>query len=352
MRAIKIVLVPTLFLWAGSLAAAQPFTALCIFGDSTVDTGWYRTNPSGEGNYDHYMQQSSFGVGKPTSSRGKMSVEVLATGLGLTAIPANQTNGTNYATGGAKNFRHNLSTGDGFPNAVPTVTQIKTYLASQPASSTAFYVISSGDNDVAFALKHPGNKNYLTRAANALAIEINALRQNGNHAKYILVIGLPQSFGSTAEKKQFRKLYNQKLRSKLASLHVPYLWGNTNAVRKLMESYKTNPPSPFGITNYTLGSATCTGTCSACPVPTPDPNVHPAITTDWAYVCSTSAGAPSVPTNAAASEWADDNHYATGGQSVFGTYFYCAADKKWSTLAWSSNPNLPFNCKDFSSVIH
>jgi outer membrane lipase/esterase len=351
MRVIKILFIPIAVLFAACPAAAQPFTALWIFGDSTVDTGWYRTASSGEANYNYYMHNPALGVGKPTSGPGQVSVEVLATALGLTALPANQTNGTNYATGGARNVRQNTMPGDGFPGAVPTVKQIKNYLAANQshASSTAFYVISSGDNDVAFALKHPGNKLYLQKAAYSLANEINALRQDG--AKYILVVGLPQSFGSTSQKKTFRRIYNLKLRQKLNALGVPYLWGSMNRARKLMENYKSNPPGPFGITNYNLGSAAC-GTCSACPPPpNPDPNGQTAITTDWAYVCSTSVGAPSIPVNAATSEWADDNHYATGGQNVFGTYFYCAAQHKWPTLAWSSTPTLPFQCKRFSSII-
>ena len=340
-RVIKLVLVPVLLLCAGGMATAQPFSALWIFGDSTVDTGWYITASSGEDNYDYYLHhQPPLGVGKPTTSPDPMSVEVLATAIGLSAIPANQTNGTNYATGGAKDFRKNLATGDGFPGAVPTVTQIKTYLTAKQsqASSTALYVISSGDNDVTFALKHPGNKDYLAKAANSLANEINTLQQDG--AKFILVAGLTQSFGSTAQKRKFRLIYNTKLRQKLKSLGVNYLWGNRNQVRKLIESVA----NPFGITNFTIGSTMCSGTCSACPVPMPDAHVQPAITTDWAYVCSTTTDAPSMPTNAAASEWADDNHYAAGGQKVLGTYFYCAAKNKWPTLSWNNNPTLPFDC--------
>ncbi len=353
-RLLRSVLVLILFLSAGSPATAQPFTALLVFGDSTVDTGWYRTASSGEDNYDYYMHQSALGVGKPTSSPGQVSVEVLATALGLTALPANQANGTNYATGGARNVEQNTMPGDGFPGAVPTVKQIKNYLAANQnhASSTALYVISSGDNDVAYALKHPGNKHYLQKAAYSLANEINTLRQDG--AKYILVVGLPQSFGSTSQKKAFRRIYNQKLRQKLGALGVPYLWGSTNRARRLMEKYKGNPPSnpsPFGITNYTLGSTTCSVTCSACPVPTPDPNVLPPIKTDWAYVCSTSAGAPSVPVNAATSEWADDNHYATGGQNVLGTYFYCATNTNGRRSPGAAIRLLPFDCKEFSSVL-
>ena len=227
MRIIKTVLVPVLLLRAGDLAGAQPFTALFIFGDSTVDTGWYINNKSGETNYDNYMYMTTLGVGKPTSSPGPMSVEVLAAAVSLTANPANQTNGTNYATGGAKNFRHNLSTGDGFPNAVPTIVQIKHYLAHNTVSSTALYVISSGDNDVTFVLKHPGHKNYLTKAANLLATRIHVLQQGG--AQYIIVVGLPQSYGSTTKKKQLRGFY---IRSSPANLRrsACYIFGPTQTM--------------------------------------------------------------------------------------------------------------------------
>ncbi len=229
MRIIKIVLVPVLLLCAGGLAAAQPFTALWIFGDSTVDTGWYINRKSDEPNYDHYMYKTTLGVGRPTTSPGLVSVEVLAAALGVMATPADQTKGTNYATGGARNVGKNTMPGDGFPGAVPTVTQMKRYLAHHTANSTALYVISSGDNDVAFALKHPGNKRYLQKVAYALAIEIYALTQNGNHAKYIIVVGLPQSYGSTQQKKTFRATYNTKLQNKLKALHVSYLWGMLTA---------------------------------------------------------------------------------------------------------------------------
>ena len=361
MRMNKFILTSILFLWFANAATAQAISALWVFGDSTVDTGWYINNKSGKTNYDYYMymKQTAYGVGKPTSSPGKVSVEVLADALGVTAIPQNQTNGTNYATGGAKNVRHNAATADGFTNAVPTVTQLENYLANgNTASDTALYLISSGDNDVAFVLKHPGTdaKIYLTNAANSLANEIHALTQGNSHAKYILVVGLPESFGKTTAQKSFRAFYNQELYSKLTSFPAPFsfLWVDANGVRALMESYKSQPPSPFGITNYKIGDpTTCTAntTCSACPLPTPDPMVQPPINEDWAYVCSTMTSAPSIPSNGKGSEWADDNHYATGGQSVLGTYFYCAANKYWSGPLWPTNPNLPFPCKNFSNLL-
>jgi len=54
---------------------------------STVDSGWYRQAPySGESNYDFYIKQVAAGVGRPTSSPGPMSVEVLAHAIGTTPM--------------------------------------------------------------------------------------------------------------------------------------------------------------------------------------------------------------------------------------------------------------------------
>jgi hypothetical protein len=85
-------------------ATAKPFTFLWVFGDSTVDTGWYKvpkfgSNPpsfSGDAPFDAYLAPTSphgrtgaqkWGIGKPTSSPGLISVEVLASSLGVTAFP-------------------------------------------------------------------------------------------------------------------------------------------------------------------------------------------------------------------------------------------------------------------------
>jgi phospholipase/lecithinase/hemolysin len=278
-----------------------------------------------------------------------MSVEVLADVLGLAAVPQNQ-GGTNYGTGGARNYYYNTTASGGFPKAVPTEMQITNYLASHTPRPTALYLISPGDNDVAYALTHTGGyvppEVYITRQAGSLANKIKALTgSGGTGAKYIIVAGLPESFGTPAAKQQYRHLYNQTLKQKLNALGVPYLWGDVDALRNLIESFQSQSQSPFGITHYTTTSPACTK---------PPPNqMNPQLTikTDWAYVCSPSMHVPSNPTDAAASEFADDNHWATGGQSVLGIYYYCLAQKSWTSLSWPSNPNLPFDCKEFSSIL-
>src|SRR5262249_27583417 len=111
-------------------AAAQHLQQVFGFGDSTIDSGWYR-NPATPPNSTHPTLNSDFaiaetqGAGKPPASPGPMSIEVWANQFALTATPANQPGGTNYATGDAMN---SAATTTGNQNAVPTTTQIANYL--------------------------------------------------------------------------------------------------------------------------------------------------------------------------------------------------------------------------------
>ena len=330
-------------------AMARPFNQLWVFGDSTVDSGWYRKTPySGEPNYDFYIKQSAAAVGRPTSSPGPMSVEVLATAIGVAARPENQ-GGTDYATGGARDLQTNTATSGGFLNAVPTRTQLIDYMREHERftgqrilANRNLYVISSGGNDVAFAIKTftstSDATNYITHAADTLAATIKQLSGNpfGIRPVHIIVVGLPQSFG-TAEQQQYRQLHDATLQQRLHALHVPYAWADLDGVRKLIESFE-NGQSPFNISHYTTADPAC---------PTPVPNSNPTVTTDWAYVCSPSNLAATQPANAAASEFADDAHWATGAQAVLGSYLYCLARKTWPGQNWPSNANLPFACSNF-----
>jgi outer membrane lipase/esterase len=340
-----------LFAITGS-AMARPFNILWVFGDSTVDTGFYRKAPySGEPNYDFYIKQSAAAVGRPTSSPGLMSVEVLATALGVGAKPANQP-GTDYATGCARDVQANTATSGGFLNAVPTRTQLIEYMRLHRisiGSNRDLYVISSGGNDVAFAIKNftsaTDATKYINNAADTLAATIKQLTGIpfgfGARRAHIIVVGLPESFG-TAEQQQYRHLHDTTLRARLNALHVPYAWADLDGVRKLIESFQ-NSTSPFDIDHYTTANPAC---------PKPVPNSNPTVTTDWAYVCSPSSLAATQPANAEASEFADDAHWATGAQAVLGSYLYCLAQTKWPGLSWpATNPNLPFACSNFATLL-
>jgi outer membrane lipase/esterase len=338
----------TLVLALTGPVAARPFRYLWVFGDSTVDTGWYRKSPySGDASYDFYIKQPVAAVGRPTSSPGLMSVEVLAEVLELGARPANG-GGTDYATGGARDHDPNTATSGGFPNAVPTETQITLYILQHGRgllpifSPPNLYVISSGGNDVASAIKNAGSTNpdtAVTSAANALAAKIRQLTIRDRNGA-IIVVGLPESFG-TAEQQQYRQLHDVTLRAALDAAHVSYAWADLNGVRKLIESFEGQATSPFNISHYTTANPAC---------PKPSTSLNPTVTTDWAYVCSPSNLAATQPANAAASEFADDAHWATGAQAVLGSYLYCLARAKWPGRPWFVTKRLPFACSNFSTL--
>ena len=103
-------------------------------------------------------------------------------------------------------------------------------------------MISSGDNDVNFALDNPNNqfgdpavigvaaveanqKAYVIDAANTLASKIASVQAN-NNVKYIIVTELAGSFGAPALKMQLRADYNAALKGQLDSLNVQYAWAD------------------------------------------------------------------------------------------------------------------------------
>ena len=95
---------------ASGPAASQTFNQFIGFGDSTIDSGSYRSlsSPGAAAQCSSGCGPAPLpmGGGKPTSSPGLVSSEALAAAFGLSAIPSDQ-GGTNYATSGAKNVTIN-----------------------------------------------------------------------------------------------------------------------------------------------------------------------------------------------------------------------------------------------------
>src|SRR5262249_12623174 len=149
---------------ASGPAASQNFNQFVGFGDSTIDSGYYRALPSpgGGATFNGYWAAAvAAGAGAPTSRPGLMNSEALPGAFGLSGAPSNQ-GGSNYATSGAKNVTVNNAVTGGFGAAVPTVTQISNYLSGNGgrANPNALYLISSGANDVAFAIGNSGTGPY------------------------------------------------------------------------------------------------------------------------------------------------------------------------------------------------
>jgi len=153
------------------------------FGDSNLDNGWYTVAPySGNSSFDIYlMQASTYGIGKMTNNPGPMSIETLASLIGVSAGPGNKPNGTNFATSGAKNAIANTPTKGGFPNAVPTTTQMKNFAGTHKIGVNDVFLIDSGGNDVTHSLTlNPTDRlTYLNAQAGALAKMIKALQTAG-----------------------------------------------------------------------------------------------------------------------------------------------------------------------------
>jgi outer membrane lipase/esterase len=134
------------------------------------------------------------------------NVQDLAAKFGLTANPANQPGGTDYAISGALSApAPNLPPNPPSPplgnlnpntNLPSTMTQIANYLLAHSgvADGSALYVISSGGNDVTYATDNiaAGSREaFLRTQASALAGEIATLQTDG--AKSIVVYGLQGS---------------------------------------------------------------------------------------------------------------------------------------------------------------
>jgi outer membrane lipase/esterase len=303
--------------FASGPAFSQSFNQFVGFGDSTIDSGAYRTltSPGGGAAFDAlWLPAVAAGAGKPTTSPGLVSSEALSVAFGLSAIPSDQ-GGTNFATSGAKNVTINDATTGGFTAAVPTVTQIGNYLAATGghANPNALYLISSGGNDVAFATSNnapPNPQAYIVSAANSLASAVATLQASG--ARYIVVPDLPSSFplgggAGNAETRQDRLLYNQTLWSSLAASGVNFIPADYNAMRLAIASN----PGLFGFQFIDTNNVACTQ-------PT---NVN----NSWALLCSSNPLAPStfVTPNADQTRlFADDEHLTTAGQKILADYEY------------------------------
>ena len=294
-------------------AHAQNFAQFFGFGDSTIDSGWYRNAAPLSNNATYnadFPAGLAAGGGKATTNPGQVSSEMLAGKFGLTANPANTPNGTNYATGDARNNQINTPATSGLQGAVPTVTQIDNYLLSTNgiANSNALYLISTGGNDISFAegnLAAPARAAYVSTAGDDLVAAIARLQSAG--ARYIIIPDQPESFGA-GDLKSLRTLYDNTVWFGLAARGVNFIPADTNAV---FTAVFANPGS-FGFLFVSN-----TGAGPACTQPV-------GIPSGWATFCSpTSPISTLVSPDAARTHFfADDVHLTTAGQQIIADYEY------------------------------
>jgi outer membrane lipase/esterase len=331
---------------SASQAAADTFNQFISFGDSTLDSGWWSgaLNGSCDGAASPCTTGSTFkntvignaislgGTGAPVGV-GQMNTQILAADFGLTALPANQLGGTNYAISGAVNaaVAANGNIGNLNPNGTlpSTVQQMTNYLSSPQqggnANPQALYVISSGGNDVTYAKDHISGSTpqqtlalqqaYLSSQASALAAAVANLQAHG--AQHFIVNGLPGSGGLAT-------YYTSSLFAALTAAGVNFIGADIQALVQAVE----NDPTHYGFTQATvLPGVLGTGTGSACVWTPPSGST---LVSGWGQWCAdtTTPPNPSGPFYAylrsndaeTTSFWSDDQHFSAAGQMLEAEY--------------------------------
>jgi outer membrane lipase/esterase len=307
---------------------ADAYTQLDVFGDSTVDSGWWAGAlnghcgavaapcTSGDPPFDAKVQAAiaAGGTGAPVGV-GLMNTQILATDLGLTAKPANQPGGTNYAISGAKDaVSGGLGNLHSNPNLPSTVQQISNYLAQNggAASSTALYLVSSGGNDITYANNNfnnlAGKEAYLTSQISSLVAGLQSLKTAG--ALNFLVYN---EYGNGT----LANFYNSTLVSDLATAGIKFTLAD---IQSLVNTVEANPTAYGftaatvmpGVPGSTTGSACVAGLGASgwgqfCGnTTTPNPNFAHLRTSDSEQT----------------SFFSDDQHFSAAGQQIEANYVF------------------------------
>jgi outer membrane lipase/esterase len=185
--ALTAALVALIALSVSGQAGAAGFDQFIAFGDSTLDTGYFRYHSAGnlpsDKQFDANMVNAVYlGATGGWAGNGVMNTTILAEKFGLTDAPSDH-GGGNYANGGATTMNNN---GAMVSNNVYTIQQIENYLQSVHgvANPNALYLIKTGDNDVTYFNQQTpawraANPNYLNEVADALSVEVARLQAAG-----------------------------------------------------------------------------------------------------------------------------------------------------------------------------
>ena len=313
-----------------SAASAITFNEFDSFGDSTIDDGWWLG--AQQGSCDGAPSPCTTGsplkdtlisnaialgaTGAPVGAGFSSSAQLLANLYGLTALPTNQPNGTNYAISGALSAATaaNGNSGNLNPNKTlpSTAQQIMNYLASHAGNPQALYLVSSGGNDVTYANNNfttlADKENYLAGQASALAQAIQQIQITGG--QHILVHGL-------AGTGTLGVFWTSTLFSDLTNLGVHFV---ASDIKSLVQTIQANPTA-YGFTSATVQEGVPgTGTGSAC-VWTGNSTL-----TGWGQWCantitpSTSYAYLRSANAEQTSLYSDDQHFSAAGNALVANY--------------------------------
>ena len=314
-----------------SLPAHAQFDGFIGFGDSTLDSGWFKGALTGQcgsvsapcttgnaGRDERIGNAVERGGTSAPVGVGLMHSEVLANSFGLSATPANQ-GGSNYAISGSLS---NVVPGTGGnlqpnPNLPSTAQQINGYLATHPTiSNQALIMIGSGGNDVSYARDTfgadvAGGRAFLDGQISQLVLAISQLQGAGG--KTILIDSLQGNTGYAA-------YFNQNFKASLDAAGITYVYAD---VYNLIADIKANPLvygfDPLRIEPGVAGAGAAT--TSAC--------VAGDGAVGWGVFCANTT-TPSPPGEPYArlfsddaqetSLYSDDQHLSARGQRLLAEY--------------------------------
>lgn len=305
---------------AGS-ASAQTFNQLVGFGDSSLDSGYFRYTSTGWSNEARFVTARANGA-SITPSAGLMNTDFLAASFGLTLAPSNAPGGgTNFAVSGAENNSPNIGGG----TSPSTVQQIGNYLASTggQANPDALYIIRSGGNDRtafvnAYKATHGGASppaglfNVAVQPSLA-ALEASIRQLSAAGARYII---LPTYFTTNSD----LVAYHQQLWGDLSAAGVKFIPADSGALRRFVVAN----PAAFGLTSVL---PTASGGVSACNTPIGAPGAQ-----GYGLICVPSTTPAGAGINGTAylnsqnslltSLFSDDQHLSPTGYKIEADYFY------------------------------
>lgn len=296
-------------------ASAQTFNQFVGFGDSSIDSGYFKYTARGNPLEPRFQAARENG-GAITPSAGMMNSQYLASYFGLDATPSSA-GGSNYAVSGARISSANLGGGPS-PNIVQ---QMDAYLAANGgvANPKALYLISGGGNDLV-SLSAATQQAYLaaiTPIATDYVRAITGLSRAG--AQYIVV-------SNYASSNPRPTALTQGIWNALANNGVNFIPADVNAMRLAVLA----DPARFGFTSVqpmVLGSATQTAGCSTAT------NNNSAVTGGgfglYCIPSTTPVGAGASATaflnaqnSLQTSFYSDDQHFSPAGQKIQADYIY------------------------------
>ena len=336
-------LVAAASVWHPGTVSAQAPNQFIGFGDSTMDSGYFRYGatggspglpPGAPSDTIDKLIQATVAAGGSGAFLGPGVVDTvqLAAKFGLSALPSTYPGGggTNYANGSAQTVPTTADDGytHGLYNNVPIVTQIYNYLGAVhgAANPNALYMISYGGNDLIWLQNQaPPTLSplpYLQSLATALTDGVASLQAAGARDIVVLnVYAFAKLVGpggtltpANATVVNQAATYSAEVWSGLGVAGVNFVPADVEGVLR----YVSQNPTSFGFTPATVLASS------------------PACGSTVGLVCA--PGQLVTPNAEQTYLWGDPNHLSTAGQTIETDYIYSllTAPSEISLLAESA----------------